>query len=171
MFSLLQVNDSGFAAYYDACQVDPSLSWKVWFAMCFVKEFDRTVVHSMNFSLSIKVLMILTAWCNTGYQVAADNYIAANHNERNPNSRRQWVLAFSGFCISIHLIWAALSRNICKTAARLAIESGVAGILVSNHGGRQLDHDPATISCLEEVCCANCPHGHFFSLSFYFLYV
>ena len=122
MFSLLQVNGSGFAAYYDACQVDPSLSWKVWFAMCFVKEFDRTVVHSMNFSLSIKVLMILTAWCNTGYQVAADNYIAANHNERNPNSRRQWVLAFSGFCISIHLIWAALSVS-HETFAKRQLDS------------------------------------------------
>ncbi|XP_025823727.1 peroxisomal (S)-2-hydroxy-acid oxidase GLO2-like isoform X2 [Panicum hallii] len=34
---------------------------------------------------------------------------------------------------------------------RIAIESGAAGIIVSNHGGRQLDHAPATISCLEEV--------------------
>ncbi|ONM13729.1 Peroxisomal (S)-2-hydroxy-acid oxidase GLO1 [Zea mays] len=36
--------------------------------------------------------------------------------------------------------------------ARIAIECGVAGIIVSNHGGRQLDYLPATISCLEEVC-------------------
>ncbi|XP_066343881.1 glycolate oxidase 2-like isoform X2 [Miscanthus floridulus] len=35
--------------------------------------------------------------------------------------------------------------------ARLAIECGVAGIIMSNHGGRQLDYLPATISCLEEV--------------------
>lgn len=35
--------------------------------------------------------------------------------------------------------------------ARIAIECGVAGIIVSNHGGRQLDYLPATISCLEEV--------------------
>lgn len=42
--------------------------------------------------------------------------------------------------------------NICKSAARIAIECGVAGIIVSNHGGRQLDYLPATISCLEEVC-------------------
>ncbi|KMZ57775.1 L-lactate dehydrogenase (cytochrome) [Zostera marina] len=33
----------------------------------------------------------------------------------------------------------------------LAIETGVAGIIVSNHGARQLDYIPATISCLEEV--------------------
>uniref|UniRef100_A0A3Q7FXP1 (S)-2-hydroxy-acid oxidase n=1 Tax=Solanum lycopersicum TaxID=4081 RepID=A0A3Q7FXP1_SOLLC len=32
-----------------------------------------------------------------------------------------------------------------------AIEAGVAGIIVSNHGARQLDYAPATISVLEEV--------------------
>ena len=38
-----------------------------------------------------------------------------------------------------------------RNAARLAIENGAAGIIVSNHGARQLDYVPATISCLEEV--------------------
>ncbi|KAH9713767.1 peroxisomal (S)-2-hydroxy-acid oxidase GLO4 [Citrus sinensis] len=32
-----------------------------------------------------------------------------------------------------------------------AVEVGVAGIIVSNHGARQLDYTPATISALEEV--------------------
>jgi (S)-2-hydroxy-acid oxidase len=39
---------------------------------------------------------------------------------------------------------------------RLAVESGAAGIIVSNHGARQLDYVPATISCLEEVYAINC---------------
>nr|XP_018679942.1 PREDICTED: peroxisomal (S)-2-hydroxy-acid oxidase GLO2-like [Musa acuminata subsp. malaccensis] len=34
---------------------------------------------------------------------------------------------------------------------RLAIQAGAAGITVSNHGARQLDYVPATISALEEV--------------------
>ncbi|XP_064972603.1 glycolate oxidase 5-like isoform X1 [Musa acuminata AAA Group] len=34
---------------------------------------------------------------------------------------------------------------------RLAIQSGAAGIIVSNHGARQLDYVPATITALEEV--------------------
>lgn len=38
-------------------------------------------------------------------------------------------------------------------AARIAIQVGAAGIIVSNHGARQLDYVPATISCLEEVHC------------------
>ncbi|KAL0912053.1 hypothetical protein M5K25_017996 [Dendrobium thyrsiflorum] len=35
--------------------------------------------------------------------------------------------------------------------ARLAIQNEVAGIIVSNHGARQLDYVPATITALEEV--------------------
>ncbi|KAK9025511.1 hypothetical protein V6N11_038377 [Hibiscus sabdariffa] len=34
---------------------------------------------------------------------------------------------------------------------RIAIEAGAAGIIVSNHGARQLDYVPATIMALEEV--------------------
>jgi isopentenyl diphosphate isomerase/L-lactate dehydrogenase-like FMN-dependent dehydrogenase len=37
-------------------------------------------------------------------------------------------------------------------AAKLALQAGAAGIIVSNHGARQLDYVPATISALEEVC-------------------
>ncbi|KAF6137933.1 hypothetical protein GIB67_041806 [Kingdonia uniflora] len=35
--------------------------------------------------------------------------------------------------------------------AILSVQAGAAGIIVSNHGARQLDYVPATISCLEEV--------------------
>uniref|UniRef100_A0A0E0AMP3 (S)-2-hydroxy-acid oxidase n=1 Tax=Oryza glumipatula TaxID=40148 RepID=A0A0E0AMP3_9ORYZ len=35
--------------------------------------------------------------------------------------------------------------------ARRAVEAGVAGVIVSNHGARQLDYAPATIAALEEV--------------------
>ena len=35
--------------------------------------------------------------------------------------------------------------------AHLACESGVAGVIVSNHGGRQLDGVPASIDALPEV--------------------
>lgn len=39
----------------------------------------------------------------------------------------------------------------CREDARLAIEHGIDGIYVSNHGGRQLDTVPATIEVLKEV--------------------
>ncbi|CAN6968912.1 unnamed protein product [Brassica oleracea var. botrytis] len=35
--------------------------------------------------------------------------------------------------------------------ARIAVQAGAAGIIVSNHGARQLDYVPETISALEEV--------------------
>jgi 4-hydroxymandelate oxidase len=38
--------------------------------------------------------------------------------------------------------------------ARLAVHHGVAGIVVSNHGGRQLDTVPATIDVLPEIVAA-----------------
>jgi 4-hydroxymandelate oxidase len=41
-----------------------------------------------------------------------------------------------------------------------AAEAGVAGIVVSNHGGRQLDTSPATIDVLPEVADALSAHGH-----------
>jgi hypothetical protein len=45
-------------------------------------------------------------------------------------------------------------------SAKLAIQNGASGIIVSNHGARQLDYVSATISALEEVglqCCYWCP--------------
>jgi 4-hydroxymandelate oxidase len=38
--------------------------------------------------------------------------------------------------------------------ARLAVEHGMAGVWVSNHGGRQLDRTPASADVLEEVATA-----------------
>jgi len=41
-----------------------------------------------------------------------------------------------------------------------AAEAGAAGIVVSNHGGRQLDTSPATIDVLPEIADALSAHGH-----------
>jgi 4-hydroxymandelate oxidase len=38
--------------------------------------------------------------------------------------------------------------------ARRAVDAGVAGVIVSNHGGRQLDGAPATIDVLPSICDA-----------------
>mmetsp|Transcript_6711 Transcript_6711/g.10779 ORF Transcript_6711/g.10779 Transcript_6711/m.10779 type:complete len:166 (-) Transcript_6711:90-587(-) len=39
----------------------------------------------------------------------------------------------------------------CKEDARLALQNGIDGIYVSNHGARQLDTTPSTIEILKEV--------------------
>jgi isopentenyl diphosphate isomerase/L-lactate dehydrogenase-like FMN-dependent dehydrogenase len=57
------------------------------------------------------------------------------------------------------LEWIAAATNlpllvkgiVTREDARLAVELGAAGIVVSNHGGRQLDGAPATLDALPEV--------------------
>jgi L-lactate dehydrogenase (cytochrome) len=44
-----------------------------------------------------------------------------------------------------------LKGVVSATDARLAAEAGVRGLVVSNHGGRQLDGSPATIDVLAEI--------------------
>jgi len=44
-----------------------------------------------------------------------------------------------------------LKGVMCAEDARLAVEAGCEGVVVSNHGGRQLDGLPATIEVLPEV--------------------
>lgn len=48
-----------------------------------------------------------------------------------------------------------LVKGICHPDdARLAVDSGVDGIIVSNHGGRQVDGARAALDCLPAVCSA-----------------
>jgi hypothetical protein len=53
--------------------------------------------------------------------------------------------------VSLFFLWHVILKKLMQNAAKLSIENGAAGIIVSNHGARQLDYVPATISCLEEV--------------------
>ncbi|CAL8996594.1 unnamed protein product [Prunus brigantina] len=55
----------------------------------------------------------------------------------------EWVKSITNLPI---LIKEVLTHEV----SRKAVEVGVAGIVVSNHGGRQLDYTPTTISVLEE---------------------
>ncbi|XP_049851238.1 2-Hydroxyacid oxidase-like [Schistocerca gregaria] len=49
-----------------------------------------------------------------------------------------------------------LKGVMCADDAQLALDHNVAGIIVSNHGGRQLDTVPATIDVLPEIANAVC---------------
>lgn len=56
---------------------------------------------------------------------------------------------------STRFVWVLVLYVICvvtNQSAKLAVQAGAAGIIVSNHGARQLDYVPATIVALEEVC-------------------
>jgi hypothetical protein len=85
--------------------------------------------------------------------MATDNHLVADPSERSHDCRRQLVFSFRLEVLLYCTIACTLLtwHGTSSIAAKLAIEYGSAGIIVSNHGARQLDYVPATISCLEEV--------------------
>uniref|UniRef100_A0A2P2QC65 (S)-2-hydroxy-acid oxidase n=1 Tax=Rhizophora mucronata TaxID=61149 RepID=A0A2P2QC65_RHIMU len=56
-----------------------------------------------------------------------------------------------GWLRSVTKLPILIKGVLTREDALKAVEVGVAGIIVSNHGARQLDYTPATISVLEEV--------------------
>ncbi|KAI3973171.1 hypothetical protein MKX01_020906 [Papaver californicum] len=66
----------------------------------------------------------------------------------------EWLKSITNLPILLKGVLTAedgLCTNGALFAAMKAVEVGVAGVIVSNHGDRQLDFVPATISVLEEV--------------------
>ncbi|HET7590683.1 MAG TPA: alpha-hydroxy acid oxidase [Solirubrobacterales bacterium] len=59
----------------------------------------------------------------------------------------EWLAGRSGLPV---LVKGVLTRE----DAELAVEAGAAGVIVSNHGGRQLDCAPASLDALPEVVAA-----------------
>ncbi|CAA3020266.1 Peroxisomal (S)-2-hydroxy-acid oxidase GLO4 [Olea europaea subsp. europaea] len=59
-----------------------------------------------------------------------------------------------GWLKSITSLPILIKGILTREDAIKAVEVGVAGIVVSNHGARQLDYSPATITVLEEVILA-----------------
>ncbi|KAJ2859330.1 Hydroxyacid oxidase 1 [Coemansia aciculifera] len=84
---------------------------------------------------------------------AADNasglaaYVASQIDPTLNWSHVEWVKSVARIPVLVKGILTAED-------AVLAVNAGVDGIIVSNHGGRQLDTVPATIDVLEEVCRA-----------------
>lgn len=62
----------------------------------------------------------------------------------------KWNIFFFFFWLILCPILSLIFFSFPITA-RLSAEVGAAGIIVSNHGARQLDYVPATIMALEEV--------------------
>ncbi|KAJ1667495.1 Hydroxyacid oxidase 1 [Coemansia sp. RSA 1813] len=86
-------------------------------------------------------------------QSAAENssglatYVASQIDPTLNWAHVQWVKSVSRVPVLVKGVLTAED-------AELAVQAGVDGIIVSNHGGRQMDTAPATIDALEEVCCA-----------------
>src|SRR5919198_5741406 len=82
-----------------------------------------------------------------------------NISRSGPESRAKVEEMFDGTVTWADLDWIrdawdgpiALKGVLDPDAARWAADEGLDGVIVSNHGGRQLDHVPATIDVLPEI--------------------
>lgn len=50
--------------------------------------------------------------------------------------------------------WLCLQGVLCPEDAHMGVEAGADGIIVSNHGGRQLDYAPAALDALPGIAAA-----------------
>ncbi|CAN1841512.1 Glycolate oxidase 1 [Linum perenne] len=108
-------------------------------------------------------IMTLSSWATSSVEEVASTgpgirffqlYVCQNYTNK-------WIK----FTISSHLSWIQdvqwlqtitsmpiLVKGVLTAEdARIAVQAGAAGIIVSNHGARQLDYVPSTIRALEEV--------------------
>ena len=82
----------------------------------------------------------------------------------SPDLNEEQLLAFAGKSLSVALTWdyldwlRSLTRLpfllkgiLCKEDALKAVSNSIEGIIVSNHGGRQLDGTPASIDVLQDI--------------------
>lgn len=94
----------------------------------------------------------------------AKNLHAAGYQTLAPSAGESGLSAYFASLLDPHLSWDDVSWLREQTSlpvvvkglvrgddAELALAAGAAGVVVSNHGGRQLDTAPATLDCLEEV--------------------
>ncbi|KAI7744939.1 hypothetical protein M8C21_016838 [Ambrosia artemisiifolia] len=90
--------------------------------------------------------------------VLPPNFSLKNFDELNPGKLDKTddpglASYFAGYAVAQdnNLITYISEGFLTAEDARIAVQYGVAGIIVSNHGARQLDYVPATVMALEEV--------------------
>jgi len=105
--------------------------------------------------------------------LAVANLLAEGYGEVLPVPADSGLAAYVSTFLDPSLTWrdVAWLRSITELPivvkgivrpddALRAAEAGAAGIVVSNHGGRQLDTAPATLDVLPEIADALAAHGH-----------
>jgi len=105
--------------------------------------------------------------------LAVANMLAEGYGEVPPAAADSGLAAYVADLLDPSLSWRdvawlrsltdlpLLVKGIVRPDDALrAADAGAAGVVVSNHGGRQLDTSPATIDVLPEVADALAGHGH-----------
>jgi 4-hydroxymandelate oxidase len=108
---------------------------------------ERDLYHRLQFPAGIVPANFLDMIEVTEYE-AADSAIAAQA-ARLISPSITW--ADVDWLRSITSLPVLLKGVLAADDAKIALEHGVAGIIVSNHGGRQLDGVPAPVEVLPEV--------------------
>jgi len=112
---------------------------------------ERDVRNRFQLPLGLSVQNLMGAGMEQFPQGEADSGLAAYVTSLFDTSLN-W-LDLSWLCAQTRL--PVLVKGIVHPDdARMAVEHGVAGVIVSNHGGRQLDTAPATIDALPGVVAA-----------------
>ena len=87
----------------------------------------------------------------TKLPILVKGVLTAEDGKYNTNNSN-FDIHFYNFCERLNMcVCVSIYIYIAGFAVRLSIQSGAAGIIVSNHGARQLDYSPSTIMALEEV--------------------
>ena len=105
--------------------------------------------------------------------LAVANLLPEGYGEMPPAAADSGLAAYVASFLDPALTWrdVAWLRSITELPvlvkgiirpddALRAAEAGAAGVVVSNHGGRQLDTSPATLDVLPEIVDALTAHGH-----------
>jgi isopentenyl diphosphate isomerase/L-lactate dehydrogenase-like FMN-dependent dehydrogenase len=145
---------------------------KRWFQLYILKDrshTERMIERAVASGFTAIVLTVDTPMIGIRYadqrnrfQLPSDMTMATLESNL-PDSDASGLRAFTDL-FDQSLTWDAIEW-ICEAAelpviakgiltdvdARRAIDAGAAGVIVSNHGGRQLDGDPATLDALPEV--------------------
>nr|VDC93619.1 unnamed protein product [Brassica oleracea] len=104
-----------------------------------LKNFEGLDLGKMD---EVRIHQIIS--CNIANDSGLASYVAGQIDRTLSWKDVQWLQTITSMPI---LVKGVLTGE----DARIAIQAGAAGIIVSNHGARQLDYVPATISALEEV--------------------
>src|SRR5919112_308740 len=137
-----------------------------------LEETAAATPHPKIFQLYVQgdmrwVETLLTRVRNAGYQALCLTVDTAYYGRRERQMMDRWLppsRRLSGYEHRSAITWETMAaikefaglpfilKGVATAEdARLAVEHGVSAIYVSNHGGRQLDHNRATLQMLPEI--------------------
>lgn len=136
-----------------------------WLAENLIKRVNKLGFEALVVTVDLpSVLGLRYGEMRTKFSLSPEIRVATFENVKSPDGR-DWTLHDNNYidCLtwkdiewlrSLTDLKIILKGILTAEDALLAVSSGVDAIIVSNHGGRQLDCAPATIDALAEIMAA-----------------